>query len=304
MLFRSRLEDLFAQRGAEQERVLWLLGKNSTEQMFEYARLVLEQAYAINPTNKDHPANLGRLFSLWGRRANGGTDKLEQSVEWFEVARRIAPNDATILNELATNLAYLGRVEDAEARFKESVALDPRFAETYARLGELYRANGRVDEAAQQFAAAVERNRSVLESDTRQLAAVLTTLKSDPQALTMLRDAFEAQKQRYDQQREEARTAGKTPAVDARFLSQLARVRAAAGDVAGMQTAFDEILEAEPQNVAYRQLYTQVLSDTLQYDAAVQQAEKALELAQRQQQNRLTADLQDLLEMMRAKAGG
>ena len=86
--------------------MVWLVTQNSAEQMFDYARLVLEKAYALNPGNKDHPANLGRLFSLWARRANGGQARLEQAIELFEIARRIAPNDAALLNELATNLAY------------------------------------------------------------------------------------------------------------------------------------------------------------------------------------------------------
>lgn len=300
----QHIQDLLTKRGSEQQRVLWLLTNNSAEQILDYARLVLERAFALNPGNKDHPANLGRLHVLWGRRVNGGTPELERAVEWFEAARRVAPNDATILNELATNLAYLGRTEEAEARFKASLALDPRFAETYARLGELYRANGRLQEAAQQFVAAIERNRSVLESDTRQLAPVLESLKAEPQALAALHDGFERQKQRYDQQRQQAVAEGRTPVTDPRFLSQLGRVRAATGDIAGMQAAFDEIVQADPQNVAYRQLYTQALSDTLQYDAALEQAEQALALAQQQQLSRQATDLQKLVEAMRAKAGG
>ena len=92
--------------------------------------------------------------------------------------------------------------------------------------------------------------------------------------------------------------------MDARFLSQLGRVRAATGDIVSMQAAFDEIVAADPQNVTYRQLYTQTLSDTLQYDAALQQAEQALALAQQQQLSRQTGDLQKLVDEMRAKAGG
>jgi tetratricopeptide (TPR) repeat protein len=264
----------------------------------------LERAFALNPLNKDHPANLGRLLSLWGRRANGGEEKLQQAAEWFEVAHRIAPNDATILNELATTMAYLGRPEDAEARFKQSIATDPRFAESYARLGELYRANGRLSEAADQFVAAVERNRSILESDTRQLEPILDSLKNEPQALTTLRDGFERAKQRYDEQRQRAQAEGREPINDVRFLAQLGRVRATAGDVGGMQAAFDEIVQSDPDNVAYRQLYTQTLSNTLQFDAALRQAEEALSLAQQQRLDRQVADIQKLIDVVRAKAGG
>lgn len=299
----QRLQDLFAP-GDDQQRVVNLLTKNSTEQLLNYARLILEHAYALAPENKDHPANLGRLYSLWARRANGGQPMMQKAVDSFEAARRIAPNDATILNELATTLAYQGKTAEAEARFKESIALDPRFPETYARLGELYRANNRLQEAAQQFAAAVKVNRTSLESDTRSLDPILASLKADPQALAMLQTAYEQQKQQYDAQREQAQAQGRAPVTDARFLSQLGRVRSAAGDMAGMRAAFDQMVQAAPDNVTYRQIYTVALSDTLQFNDALKQAEQALALAQQQQLNQQVTTLQKLISDMRAKAGG
>ncbi|HEX6292849.1 MAG TPA: tetratricopeptide repeat protein [Herpetosiphonaceae bacterium] len=300
----QRMQDLFASSADENQRVVELLQKNSTEQLLRYAELVLERAFEINPGNKDHPANLGRLHSLWARRVNGGQEHFQQAIEWFTVAHRIAPNDAVILNELATNLALAGDTDQAESRFKESIALDPRYAETYARLGELYRANGRTAEATQQFVEAVKRNRTILETDTRQLGPLLDTLERDPQSIAALRAAFEEQKQRYDQQIQQAQAEGRTIAPDTRFLSQLGRVRAAAGDAEGTREIFDQMVQSDPQNVTYRQQYTVALSDTQQFDAALEQAEQGLALAQQQQLSREAEDLQRLLDMMRTKAGG
>jgi tetratricopeptide (TPR) repeat protein len=301
----QQLQDLFEPRGGEEEqRVIELLRKNSTEQLLHYAELVLQRAFQLNPGNKDHPANLGRLHSLWARRVNGGAEHFQRAIEWFEVAHRIAPNDAVIINELATNLALSGKTAEAEARFKESIALDPSFPETYARLGEIYRANGRLAEAAEQFVQAVKRNRTILETDTRQLNPLLNAIERDPQAIAALRAAFEEQKQRYDQQMQQAQAAGRDFRPDSRFLSQLARVRAASGDAQGMREIFDGLVQTEPQNVMYRQQYTLALSDTRQFDAALQQAEQALTLAQQQQLSREATDLQALIDMMRAKAGG
>ena len=115
----QQLADLFADRGGEIERVEWLLRDNSAEQMLRYTQMVLEQAWRLNPSNKDHPANLGRLMSLWARRAGGGAPKLQEAAEWFETARRIAPNDANLANELATVQAMQGNLEQAEATFRK-----------------------------------------------------------------------------------------------------------------------------------------------------------------------------------------
>jgi tetratricopeptide (TPR) repeat protein len=300
----QRLDDLFEPRTDETQRVVRLIRDNSTEQMLDYARLVLEHAFALNPYNKDHPANLGRLYSLWARQAHGGPAYFDRAAESFETARRIAPNDAAILNELATTLAYQGKTDEAEARFKESIALDPRYAETYARLGELYRQSGRVAEAAAQYAEAVSRNRVVLEDSSRALSVIVSSLQSDPQALATLRAAFETQKQLYDQQRQQAIAEGRAPVDNARFLSQLGRMRAAAGDQAGLRAAYDELLQVAPDNVAYRQQYSLALSDTLQYDAALEQAQAALSMAQQQKLDRQIADLQQLIAVVRSKAGG
>ncbi len=300
----QRLQDLFEPRNDENQRVVQLLTKNSTEQLLHYAELVLKRAFELNPGNKDHPANLGRLHSLWARRVNGGPQHFQQAIDWFAVAHRIAPNDAVILNELATNLALSGRTDEAIARFKESIALDPRYPETYARLGEVYRANGQIAEATQQFVEAVKRNRTILETDTRQFGPLLDALEREPQAIATLRAAFEEQKQRYDEQMRQAQAEGRTFNADPLFLSQLARVRAAAGDATGMREIFDQMVQADPQNVTYRQQYTVALSDTRQFDAALQQAEQALALAQQQQLSREAADLQRLIDMMRTQAGG
>jgi len=298
----QQLADLFADRGGEIERVEWLLRDNSAEQMLRYTQLVLEQAWRLNPTNKDHPANLGRLMSLWARRAGGGAPKLQEAAEWFETARRIAPNDANLANELATVQALQGNVEQAEASFRESLALDPRYAETYARLGELYLGAGRTGEAAEQFAAAVERNRSILESDVRGLDPILAPLKRDQAALDMLRSAFEQQYRQLEQAQQEARAAGREPAVDARFLSQLGRVRAAAGDADGTSAAFEQVLAAAPDNVGYLQQYTVALSDTLQYDAALERGEQALALAQQSGDERRAGEIQAIIAAIRQNA--
>jgi len=302
----QQFADLFvgdtAVRGAQ------LFRANSVEQLMQYGQIILERAQQLNPGNKDHPANLGRLHSAWARRAVATdaerTAQYEAAAQGFAEAHQIAPNDAAILNELATTQALLGNVPEAESNFQRSIALDERYPDTRMRLGEVYRLNGRLAQAAQQYAEAVRLNRSALDTDGRQLDAAIASFRSEPQTLQTLRAAYEEQAARYGQQIADAQAAGRELPRDTRFLSQLARVRAATGDVEGMRTAFDQAITLDPTNVPIRRQYTVALSDTLQFPAALQQAEQGLQQAQQQQLANETTTLQRLIETLRTKTQG
>jgi tetratricopeptide (TPR) repeat protein len=291
-----------AVRGAQ------LFRGNSVEQLMQYGEIILERAQQLNPGNKDHPANLGRLHSAWARRAVGTdaerTAQYELAAQGFAQAHRIAPNDAAILNELATTQALLGNVAESEANFQRSLVLDERYPDTRMRLGEVYRLNGRLAQAAEQYAAAVRLNRGALDTDGRQLDAIIQSFRNEPQTLQTLLAAYEEQAERYGQQIAQAQAAGRELPRDTRFLGQLARVRAATGDVEGMRTAFDQAVTLDPTNVPIRRQYTVALSDTLQFDAALQQAEQGLQQAQQQQLATETNTLQRLIETLRTKTGG
>jgi tetratricopeptide (TPR) repeat protein len=302
----QRFEDLFA--GDPGVRGARLFQNNSVEQLLQYGDIILQRAHQLNPGNKDHPANLGRLHSAWARRAVS-TDaeratQYDEAARWFTEAHRIAPNDAAILNELATVQALQGNIDQAEANFQRSIELDPRYPDTRVRLGEVYRVNGRLEEAAAQFAEAVKLKRTALDSDGRQLDAIVQSFAEQPQAMHTLHSAFEEQYARYGQQIQDAQAAGRQPPQDPKFLAQLARVRAATGDQAGMQQAFEQALTLAPDNVVFRRQYTVALSDTLQFNIALQQAEQALQQAQRQQLNSEASTLQQLIATLRTKISG
>ncbi len=302
----QQFADLFV--GDAQVRGAQLFRSNSVEQLMQYADIILARAQQLNPGNKDHPANVGRLHSAWARRAVATdaerTAQYQAAAQGFAQAHQIAPNDAAILNELATTQAVLGNIAEAEANFQRSLALDERYPDTHVRLGEMYRLNGRLSEAAQQYAEAVRLNRGALDTDGRQLDAATQSLRSDPAALETLRTAYEEQAARYGEQIADAQQAGRELPRDTRFLSQLARVRAATGDVEGMRAAFDQALVLDPNNVPIRRQYTVALSDTLQFEAALQQAEQGLQQAQQQQLTNETTTLQRIIETLRTKTQG
>jgi tetratricopeptide (TPR) repeat protein len=248
------------------------------------------------------------LHSAWARRASATeeqrTAQYQAAAQGFAEAHQIAPNDAAILNELATTQALLGNVAEAEANFQRSLALDERYPDTRMRLGEVYRLNGRLAQAAEQYAAAVRLNRGALDTDGRQLDAIIQSFRAEPETLETLRAAYEEQAERYGQQIAQAQAAGRELPKDTRFLSQLARVRAATGDVEGMRAAFDQAITLDPTNVPIRRQYTVALSDTLQFPAALQQAEQGLQQAQQQQLATETNTLQRLIETLRTKTQG
>ena len=272
--------------GSSDQRALAIWQNSSAEQLLEYARLVLERAYALNPGNKDHPANLGRLQALWYGFRNEQAH-LDASLQWYERAHAIAPNDVVILNEWATTLASKGPTVygEVEAKLRESARLDPRFADTYVKLGNLLRIQDKLPEAAEQYALAIERRADALEDGReRSLEPAIAALKADPAALTTLMEA-------YRKAAEERPTA---PVIQA----ALGRVAAAMGDPTTVRTAFDRAISTVPDSVAYRQQYTLALSATEEYDLALEQAQAGLELARTQKREADVTTLTKLVEAL------
>ncbi len=284
--------DLF-QGGSAEDRARSTWQGNSVEQLLEYARLVLERARELNPGNKDHYANLGRLFALWYGLKNDRV-KLDQSLHWYAAAHDVAPNDVVILDEWATTMASQGpsKYPEIEAKLKQSEKLDPRFADTYLKLGNLYRLMGKNDLAADQYVAAIQRRGDVLEDGRESsLDPAIAAFKHDPAALQRLLGAY--------------RTAVDARPKDAELQSSLARVAGALGDRDMMRAAFDRAVTATPDDIKLRQQYTVALSETQQYDAALQQAQAGLQIAQTQQRKEDIDRLTQLVStIQRQKAGG
>ena len=265
--------------------------KNSAEQLLDYARMVLERAYNLNPGNKDHPANLGRLHALW-HGIRGERSHLDEALRWYAIANAAAPHDVVILNEWATTMASLGpeQYPEVEAKLKQSQTLDPSFVDTYVKLGNLYRIQGKHGPAAEQYVQVIQRHPNALDDGT--LDAAIGALKDDPAALQTLVDAYRA-------------AAEQRPKEEARLQSALGRVVAALGDLEMVRTAFDRAITMEPDNVRFRQQYTLALSTTQQYDAALQQAQAGLQLAQAQKSESDITTLTRLVEdIQRQKASG
>jgi TolB-like protein/Flp pilus assembly protein TadD len=81
------------------------------------------RAVALSPDDHDTHWALGFVYSATGRPQRGLTE--------FEEARRINPNDANMLAEMAEVLTQLGRHEEAVAQVRQAFKLNPYAPEWY-----------------------------------------------------------------------------------------------------------------------------------------------------------------------------
>jgi tetratricopeptide (TPR) repeat protein len=288
---RQSYTDLFG-GGSAEERATRIWQNNSAEQLLEYARLVLERAEQLNPGNKDHAANLGRLNSLW-YGLNKDPERHQQALHWYERANQVAPHDVVILNEWATTLASSGpsSYEQVEAKLKEAQTLDPSYADSFVKLGNLYRIRGKNQVAAEQYALAIQRRWNALEDGRENsLDPAIAALQSDPAALRTMLAAYQKAVERLPNE----------PALQ----SAVGRIAGALKDQSAVQTAFDKAIASAPDNIKYRQQYTLALSQTQDYDAAIRQAQAGLQLAQQQQSEADVQTLSQLLQDLQQRKAG
>lgn len=260
-------------------------------ELMSYARAVLLRANELAPLNKDHAANLGRMYNFWYQNLSGSRDLdlLLQAVDWYRKAHELAPQDVTILNEYASAVARTGDYQQAMALLEKSRALDGRFNDTVLRIGDVLRAQGRYQDAVDQYLAAIARDRAALDTQITTIAAALAV---EPEQLLRLRAGYEQAREQYPD--------------DARILAIIGLLSDRAGDLEGAASAFGGVVQLQPANLEARQNYTLVLSDLLRYDQAAQQAQELLALAAQRQDttDQERAALEALLAFLQNRAAG
>lgn len=249
--------------------------------MMSYARAVLERARQLNPDNKDHYANLARLHNFWYNWSNT-PERLETAIEWYEKVHTVAPYDVALINEHANIRMMLGNLlasqqsEAAQAQalehfaratrlYETSLYYDPTYGDADVRLVELYRVQGRLTDAVTMYAQAASRKPSVLENDT---SALIASLQQHPDLMRELRDIYLSH-------------AGKK----ADHYARAGILSVQAGDMQGATRSYSHAVALAPDNLQYRQNYAIVLSNTHQYDRALDEAQAALALAQQHGNN-------------------
>ncbi len=287
-------------------------------ELMAYAEAVLERAHELNPLNKDHYANLGRLNNFW-YNWTGDIRHLQDSANWYNEANETAPQDVVLLNESAQVNLTLGNLmrqsgndEDAQAYYDHAEYLleraqtfDANYPQYLMPLAELRKIQGDKEAAAELYARQVEVEPMALDTS---LNNILAWLRDEPELLAMLRDT-------YMEQAEIAETAStsKNPDIVEKYenvepahlysIAGLISVQASDQEIAAQ--AYERAVALAPENVNHRLNYTILLSDTHNYDEALAHAQKGLSLAQAQEDTQQeAAQFAQLVAIFQDRAAG
>jgi tetratricopeptide (TPR) repeat protein len=293
---RANVQSLLELRDLEQ--VQSFVQRQTPLGMLSYAEAVLRQARDLNPLNKDHYANLGRLNNFWYGWTQD-TSRLQQAEAWYAQVAAIAPRDVTLMNEHAGVLGQLGSASlrsgdgDAAQRYfsqaqqllDQSRSYDQRYADTDMRQADLFRLQGQLDEATERYIAVLRRNPRQLDSSIERIAAALAP---EPDLIRRLRDTYN----------ELAGNNGLSYAI-----SGLLSVRV--GDNEQAASAYERAVALQPTSAEFRRNYSLVLSSTMRYRDAAAQAREAVTLLQTQPgRQQEVQQLQALITELERKAGG
>ena len=232
---------------------------------------VLLQAQAINPLNTDHSANLARMYRRWADLPAGREQReylAQLSSDYYATATMLSPNNAILWNEWAELYYYsLGDRVRYQETIDHSLEIDPEFEQTWAIIWKVL---GNVYQQQEQFDQAVEAYRRSLEFEPRQ-----------PDVWKVLGDVYQQQEQ-FDQAVEAYRRSLEIEPRQPDVWKALGRVYLQLEQFDQAAEAFSQTIELGPNASdvwdAHRFLALS-LYRAGQYDAAIAEAEMALQLA-------------------------
>lgn len=265
--------------------------------MLSYAEAVLIRAHNLNPLNKDHFANLGRLHTYWFRWSNDASH-LEAAADWYARVTPIAPQDVILLNERAATLMALGDYarnaddnaqatayyEEAASLLEQAAAFDQRYADTFVRLGDLARNGlGDLDRAVANYLAAMQLSHQPVSNAIEGISAGLT---ERPDLILQLRDAY-AELTATREAQLATQMANDPDFNPAPAQTDLALLHAVTGllSVRGGETAaalapYERASTLDPTSFIYSRNYALILSDTQRLDAAISETQRLIAVMQ------------------------
>ena len=264
----------------------------------QYAEATLLKAHTLNPLNKDHFANMARLYIFWYTRIEPKPEILQKALQWFHDGVDLAPKDVTILNEYIESLLTYAdsiktsdpttakkTIDDADQLLQRSMALDQKYSDTTLRQANVLRAKGDYAKAVSIYTQLIVKNPRVLDS---QITTIIRQLATQPDLLSQLRDAYNTNLKK----------------TDALSISIIGLISSQLNDHDNAILAFSKLAQMQPDSLEAQQNYTLVLSDGQRYADATIQAEKLATLAKSKgvSQDNLTLYTQ-LIDFFKAKAG-
>jgi tetratricopeptide (TPR) repeat protein/O-antigen ligase len=264
----------------------------------QYAEATLRKAHTLNPLNKDHFANMARLYIFWYTRIEAKPEILQKALQWFHDGVAIAPKDVSILNEyIESLLTYANSIKasdpttaqktitEADQLLQQSLMLDDKYTDTALRQANVLRAKGEYPKAVAMYTQLIVKNPRVLDS---QITSIIRELAAQPELLAQLRDAYNTN----------------LKASDALSISIIGLISSQLNDHDNAILAFSKLAQMQPDSLEAQQNYTLVLSDGQRYADATIQAEKLATLAKNKgvSADNLTLYTQ-LIEFFKAKAG-
>ncbi len=244
-------------------------------EIVHYADASLKRARELSPYNKDHYANLGRLNNFlfnWTREIR----YLEDAARWYEQANEVAPQDVALINEHAqiqlllisvaenqgNNQAAMQHYQKLAQLYEKSLLFDASYGEAATRLPNIYLKLGEFEKATEMFVPMIKQNPHEV---APQINMIVGAMNGHPDLLREIRAAFETQADD-----------------DAILHSVIGLLSVRVGDAEGAVEAYERAVALDPDNLEHRLNYSIMLSDTLEYQAALQESQEGLSLAQKQ----------------------
>jgi non-specific serine/threonine protein kinase len=134
---------------SQQHALLYFNGHDRTEERLEAARTAVERALEIDPDLPQGHVAFGRYY-YWGPR------DYDKALEEFTIAEKDLPNDSELMASIAYIIRRQGRFEEALARQRKALELNPKSVQQSRALGTTYMQLGRYEEADRQLARTIE----------------------------------------------------------------------------------------------------------------------------------------------------
>jgi tetratricopeptide (TPR) repeat protein len=257
----------------------------SAKDITRYAEAALTKAHTINPLNKDHFANMARMYTFWYTRIEAEPRIQTNILTWFADGVRIAPHDVSILNEyIGALISYAQSIRNtdpaaadqalaqAESLLQRSQTLDNRYRDTIIRRADLAQASGDYCTAVTLYSDILQQNPHALDS---QITTIIAQLTPQPELLRQLRSAYLAN----------------LDSNDTITLSIVGLISSRIQDYDAAIDAFAQLARLQPSSLEAQQNYTLVLSDAQRYAEAAVQSEKLLSLATQSGMSQANLDL-------------